>query len=68
MRAREAEERVSARDAELEAVGRISKALARAEGAVAAGRALLAEASAVLRVEFAGLALIGRGRRGGASA
>ncbi|MGN6431976.1 MAG: GAF domain-containing protein [Gaiellaceae bacterium] len=57
-RAREAEELVSTRGRELEAVAAISDALARTTDPEAAGRVLLDEVGSVLGIEFAALALI----------
>ncbi len=57
-RAREAEERVSARDRELDAVARIVNALARVQAPVEAARTLLDEVEALLGTEFNALALI----------
>jgi PAS domain S-box-containing protein len=57
-RAREAEELVTARGRELEAVAAISDALARTNDPETAGRVLLDEVSAVFGVEFTALALI----------
>jgi NtrC-family two-component system sensor histidine kinase KinB len=57
-RAREAEELVSVRGRELEAVAAISDALARTTDPEAAGRVLLDEVASVLGVEFTALALI----------
>jgi PAS domain S-box-containing protein len=62
-RAREAEELVSLRDRELDAVARLASSLARLQEPVAAGRALLDEIVALLSVEFAALALIREGQR-----
>jgi PAS domain S-box-containing protein len=61
-RAREAEELVSVRDRELEAVAAISDALARTNDPEAAGRVLLDEVASVLGVEFTALALIDEDR------
>jgi PAS domain S-box-containing protein len=57
-RAREAEELVSVRGRELEAVAAISDALARTTDPEAAGRVLLDEVGSVLGIEFTALALI----------
>jgi GAF domain-containing protein len=57
-RAREAEELVSVRGRELEAVAAISNALARTHDPYAAGRVLLDEVASVLGVEFTALAVI----------
>jgi len=57
-RAREAEELVSVRGRELEAVAAISDALARTTDPEAAGRVLLDEVASVLAIEFTALALI----------
>jgi PAS domain S-box-containing protein len=57
-RAREAEELVSVRSRELEAVAAISEALARTNDSEEAGRVLLDEVASVLGVEFTALALI----------
>lgn len=57
-RAREAEELVSVRGRELEAVAAISDALARTNDPEAAGRVLLDEVASVLEIEFTALALI----------
>jgi PAS domain S-box-containing protein len=57
-RAREAEELVSVRDRELEAVGAISDALARTTDPEAAARVVLDEVAAVLGIEMTALALI----------
>jgi hypothetical protein len=57
-RAREAEELVSARGRELEAVAAISDTLARTTDPEAAGRVLLDEVASVLGIEFTALALI----------
>ena len=57
-RAREAEELVSARGRELEAVAAISEALARTTDPEAAGRVFLDEVGSVLEIEFTALALI----------
>ena len=62
-RAREAEELVSLRDRELDAVAGLASSLARMQEPVAAGRALLDEIVALLGVEFAALALIGEDGR-----
>jgi two-component system, OmpR family, phosphate regulon sensor histidine kinase PhoR len=62
-RAREAEELVSLRDRELDAVAGLASSLARLPEPVAAGRALLDETVDLLGVEFAALALIGEERR-----
>jgi two-component system phosphate regulon sensor histidine kinase PhoR len=57
-RAREAEELVSVRGRELEAVAAISEALARTSDPEEAGRVLLDEVGSVLGIEFTALALI----------
>ncbi|MDQ2983910.1 MAG: GAF domain-containing protein [Actinomycetota bacterium] len=57
-RAREAEERATMRDRELEAVSAISNALARTHDPQEAGRVLLDEVASVLSVDFTALALI----------
>jgi PAS domain S-box-containing protein len=57
-RARKAEELVSVRGRELQAVAAISDALARTTDPEAAGRVLLDEVGAVLGIEFTALALI----------
>jgi two-component system, OmpR family, phosphate regulon sensor histidine kinase PhoR len=57
-RAREAEELVSVRGRELDAVAAISDALARTTDPEAAGRVLLDEVGSVLNLEFTALALI----------
>ena len=57
-RAREAEQLISARGRELEAVAAISDALARTTDPETAGRALLDEVGSVLGIEFTALALI----------
>ncbi|HEX6679597.1 MAG TPA: GAF domain-containing protein [Gaiellaceae bacterium] len=57
-RAREAEELVSMRGRELDAVAAISDALARSRDPEAAGRVLLDEVGSVLGIEFTALALI----------
>ena len=57
-RAREAEELVSVRGRELEAVAAISEALARTTDPEAAGRVLLDEVGSALGIEFTALALI----------
>jgi two-component system phosphate regulon sensor histidine kinase PhoR len=57
-RAREAEQLVSARGRELEAVATISDTLARTQDPEAAGRVLLDEVAAVLGIEFTALALV----------
>jgi PAS domain S-box-containing protein len=57
-RAREAEELVSVRGRELDAVAAISDALARSRDPEAAGRVLLDEVGSVLSIEFTALALI----------
>jgi PAS domain S-box-containing protein len=62
-RAREAEELVSLRDRELDAVAGLATSLARIQEPVAAGRALLDEIEALLGVEFSALALIGEDGR-----
>ena len=62
-RAREAEELVSVRDRELDAVAALASSLARLPEPVDAGRALLDEILALLSVDFAALALIGEDRR-----
>jgi PAS domain S-box-containing protein len=62
-RAREAEELVSLRDRELDAVAGLATSLARLQEPVAAGRALLDEVVALLRVDLAALALIDEERR-----
>jgi PAS domain S-box-containing protein len=63
MRAREAEERTSLRDRELEAVAAISNALARTPDAEAAARVLLDQVATLFGVEFTALALVsGDGR------
>jgi PAS domain S-box-containing protein len=58
VRAREAEERTSLRDRELEAVSEISNALARTHDLEAAARVLLDRAGGLLGVEFTALALV----------
>jgi PAS domain S-box-containing protein len=60
-RAREAEELVSARGRELDAVAAISDALSRTTDPEAAGRVLLDEVASVLGLEFTALALIDEG-------
>jgi PAS domain S-box-containing protein len=57
-RAREAEQLVTVRDRELEAVARIVNALSRTQEPVAAARVLLDEVSSLLGVEFTALAVI----------
>ena len=57
-RARQAEELVSVRDRELDAVARLVNSLARIQEPVAAARALLDEVEAVVETEFNALALI----------
>ena len=57
-RAREAEELVSLRDRELDAVAGLASSLARIQEPAAAGRALLDEVAGLLEVEFAALALV----------
>ena len=64
-RAREAEERASLRDRELDAVTGLASSLARMQEPVAAGRALLDETAGLLGVDFAALALIDEERREG---
>jgi PAS domain S-box-containing protein len=58
IRAREAEERTSIRDRELEAVTAISNALARTHDLQAAARVLLDQVGELLGIEFASLALV----------
>src|SRR5438105_3488999 len=58
VRAREAEQLVTVRGRELEAVAAISDALARTTDPETAGRVLLDEVGAALRIEFTALALI----------
>ena len=60
-RTRDAEERVSIRDRELEAVADISNALARARTAVDAARPLVRKVTALLGVGFAGVVVVGEG-------
>jgi PAS domain S-box-containing protein len=62
-RAREAEKVVSVRARELQALAAISNALARANETEEVGRILLDEVTAVLRVDFAALALVDEERR-----
>ena len=57
-RAREAEELVTLRDRELDAVAGLTSSLARLQEPVAAGRALLDGITGLLGIEFAALALI----------
>ena len=57
-RAREAEQRVSLRERELDSVASLSRSLARTQDPASAGRALLDEIESLLGVEFAALALI----------
>ncbi len=57
-RAREAEELVSLRDRELDAVSAIVNSLARIQDPVSAGRILLDEVASLLRIEFTALALV----------
>jgi PAS domain S-box-containing protein len=57
-RTREAEERVSVRDRELEAVSEISNALARARTTEDAARPLVRQVTALLGVGFAGVVLV----------
>ena len=57
-RVREAEERVSLRDRELEAVAAISNALARARDPESAARPLVRQVRELLRVEFTGVVLV----------
>jgi len=57
-RAREAEELVSVRDRELEAVAAISETLARTDDPETTGRVLLDKIASLLEVEFTALALI----------
>ncbi len=62
-RAREAEELVSLRDRELDAVAALASSLARMHEPVAVGRTLLDEIVALLGVDFSALALIGEDGR-----
>jgi PAS domain S-box-containing protein len=64
-RAREAEELVSLRDRELDAVAGLASSLARTQEPVAAGRALLDAVAELLAVDFAALALIDEHRQEG---
>ena len=57
-RVRDAEERVSLRDRELEAVAAISNALARARDPVAAARPLVRQVRELLGVDFSGVVLV----------
>ena len=57
-RAREAEELVSRRDRELDTVAGLASSLAGMHDPVAAGRALLDEIAALMKVDFAALALV----------
>jgi PAS domain S-box-containing protein len=57
-RVRDAEERVSLRDRELEAVAAISNALARARDAEAAARPLVRQVRELLGVDFAGVVVV----------
>jgi PAS domain S-box-containing protein len=57
-RAREAEELVTVRERELEAVAAISDALARTNDPETAGRVLLDEVGGLLKIEFTALALV----------
>jgi PAS domain S-box-containing protein len=57
-RTREAEERVSVRDRELEAVSEISNALARARTPADAARPLVRQVTALLGVDFAGVVVV----------
>jgi PAS domain S-box-containing protein len=58
-RAREAEERVSLRERELDTVAGLASSLARTQHPAAAGRGLLDEIAGLLELDFAALALIG---------
>ena len=58
VRAQEAEERVSLRDRELDAVAAVSDALARTHDPAVAGRRLLDAVASLLKVDFAALALV----------
>jgi PAS domain S-box-containing protein len=58
-RTREAEERVSTRDRELEAVTEISNALGRAHDLVGVARPLVRQVTSLLGVGFAGVAVVG---------
>ena len=60
-RAREAEELVSLRDRELQAVASIVNSLARIQDPVSAARVLLDEVASLLRIEFTALALVEEG-------
>src|SRR6266540_5169712 len=62
-RAREAEERATALDRNLDSVADVSKALARAGDEEAVAEALLAEVSSLLDVDFAAVATIDEERR-----
>jgi PAS domain S-box-containing protein len=63
MRAREAEERTTIRDRELEAVSVVSTELARTHDAEAAARLLLSHVLELFGVEFTALALVGEDAR-----
>jgi two-component system, OmpR family, phosphate regulon sensor histidine kinase PhoR len=60
-RAREAEELVTIRDRELDAVAAIVNSLARIQDPVSAARVLLDEVASLLRIEFTALALVDEG-------
>ena len=57
-RAREAEQLVTVRDRELDAVAALANSLSRTQDPVEAGRVLLDEIGSLLRVEFTALALV----------
>jgi PAS domain S-box-containing protein len=61
-RTQEAEERISTRDRELEAVAAVSSALGRAHDLVEVSRPLVRHVTALLGVEFAGVAIVAENR------